>query len=122
MNGIRGCSALVMAATLMAGCAGTAGVGAPAPDRGSARTGAGAAVAPQAALATITTGRSTRAEVAAALGAAIVIRFDSGYEVWVYRWPGADTTPRAATELVVLFDAAGVAAKARLRPGYPSPG
>lgn len=65
-------------------------------------------------------GQSRKAEVAAALGPAIVISFDSGYEVWVYRWPGADRTPRAATELVLLFDPAGVLTKARVRPGVAS--
>ena len=50
---------------------------------------------------------------------AIVIPFDSGYEVWVYRWPGADRTPRAATELVLLFEPSGLVKKQRVRPGYP---
>jgi hypothetical protein len=65
----------------------------------------------------IAIGKSTKADVAAALGPAIAIPFDSGYEVWVYRWPGADRTPRAATELVVLFEPSGLATKLRLRPG-----
>ena len=67
-------------------------------------------------------GQSHKAEVAAALGPAIVIPFDDGNAVWVYRWPGAERTPRAATELVLLFDAAGLLTKARLRPGYPARG
>ena len=48
---------------------------------------------PQGARDTINIGRSTKAEVAAALGKATVIPFDSGYEVWVYRWRGAQATP-----------------------------
>ena len=76
------------------------------------------AIAPQAAMDKVAIGKSTKPEVAAALGKAIVIPFDSGYEVWVYRWPGPDRTTRSATELVLLFDPSGVATKARVRPGY----
>jgi len=71
---------------------------------------------------TIAVGRSTKADVASALGRAIVVSFDSGYEVWVYRWSGSDGTTRAATELVVLFGPSGVVTKVRLRPGYPARG
>jgi hypothetical protein len=46
-------------------------------------------------------GESTSADVRAALGEALVIDFDSGYEVWVYR------------ELVLLFAPSGVLTKAR---------
>jgi hypothetical protein len=60
---------------------------------------------------------STKGEVSAALGRANVVTFDSGWEVWVYRWPGADGSTRSATELVVLFDAAGVLRKSRIRTG-----
>jgi hypothetical protein len=89
---------------------------------GQAHTPLGQPVAPDAALRAIALGKSTRSDVAAALGAAIVIRFDSGYEVWAYRWPGTDRTTRAATELVVLFNPAGVASKARIRPGSAEQG
>jgi hypothetical protein len=75
-------------------------------------------IAPENARNTIAVGRSTKADVAAALGRATVIPFDSGYEVWVYRWRGAQPTTRAATELVVLFDPSGVVKKTRVRPGY----
>ena len=77
-----------------------------------------AAAAPAQALAAVRPGASTKAEIAAAYGRANVITFDSGYEVWVYRWLGADRTPRSATELVILFDSGGIARKARVRPGY----
>lgn len=74
---------------------------------------------PQAAKDRVVLGKSSRAEVSAALGSkAIVIPFDSGYEVWVYRWPGPDKTTRAATELVLLFEPSGLVKKLRLRPGY----
>lgn len=70
----------------------------------------------------VVAGKSTKADVMAALGEATVIPFDSGFEVWVYRWPGASGTLRAATELVVLFEPSGVVKKTRIRPGYgPEP-
>lgn len=77
----------------------------------------GPSLAPQAAMGMVAVGRSTKADVLSALGNAIVIPFDSGHEVWVYRWTTADRTPRSATELVVLFAPSGVATKLRLRPG-----
>ena len=108
----------LMACLGVAGCAGTGRVE-PAPQgAGSVRTPAGQTLAPPAAMDSIAVGKSTRAEIAAALGPAVVVPFDSGYEVWLYRWAGADRTPRAATELVVLFAPSGLATKVRLRPGY----
>ena len=105
----------------VAGCF-TTGTLEPAPEGpGSARTPAGESPAPQAAMNLVVLGKSTKADVVAALGTAIVISFDSGFEVWVYRWRGADTTTRAAPELVVLFDPSGLATKARVRPGYETP-
>lgn len=59
----------------------------------------------------------SRAEVQAALGAANVIAFDSGWQVWVYRWLAADRTPESATELDILFDPSGTVRKLRVRPG-----
>lgn len=88
---------------------------------GSARTLSGESPAPQTAMNMIALGTSTKADVVAALGPAIVIAFDSGFEVWVYRWRGSDKTTRAATELVVLFDPSGLATKVRVRPGYETP-
>ncbi len=92
----------------------------PAPDDpGAMRMPAGQTLSPQAAMDLIAIGKSSKAEVAAALGRkTIVIPFDSGYEVWVYRWPGPDKTPRAATELVLLFEPSGLVKKLRVRPGY----
>jgi hypothetical protein len=114
---IRAC----MACLCVAGCAGT-GMFDPSPQGpGSVRTPTGQSLAPKDAMDVIAIGKSTKADIAVALGKAIVIPFDSGYEVWVYRWPGSDKTTRAATELVVLFDPSGLATKARVRPGYASP-
>jgi hypothetical protein len=104
-------SACVLVA-LLAGCAGTGSLRDDAPGFIQAR-----GTTPQAASDAIAVGRSTKAEVAAALGKAIVIPFDSGYEVWVYRWRGAQPTTRAATELVVLFEPSGIVKKTRIRPG-----
>lgn len=74
---------------------------------------------PEAAQAMVHAGETTAA-VAAALGAANGYRFDSGYEVWVYRWPGADRSARGATELVILFGPDGTVRKTRIRPGATS--
>jgi hypothetical protein len=49
----------------------------------------------------------TKAETIAALGAAKVMRFDSGYEIWAYEW--------AESDFIVLFAPDGRAAKSRLR-------
>ena len=102
----------------LASCAATGTFDPPPQGPGSARTPAGQALSPQAAIDSIAIGKSSKADVSAAIGQAVVIAFDSGYEVWVYRWGGAEKTTRAATELVVLFDRAGVAMKARVREGY----
>lgn len=61
-----------------------------------------------------------KTEVQARLGPAEVLRFDSGYEVWVYRSKGARNR-RAAPELVLLFEPAGVLSKVRAKPGYAQP-
>jgi hypothetical protein len=102
-----------------AGCAGRAGPYAPAP--GSDHVPTSPALAPEAAAGLIALGQSSKAEVESRLGKALVIAFDSGYEVWVYRWRGADGSTRGAPELVLLFEPAGRATKLRLRPGYPAP-
>ena len=114
------CTAAMFAA--LAGCAGAGGFDPSPLGPGSARTPAGQRLAPQAALDTIAIGASSKADVSRALGTAVVIPFDSGYEVWVYRWAGPDKTTRGATELVVLFEPSGRAVKVRLRPGYPPRG
>jgi hypothetical protein len=64
----------------------------------------------------VVVGRSTKPQVAALLGPGETLRFENGYEVWVYR--ARDPQARARSEeLAILFDPAGVAAKVRLRPG-----
>lgn len=75
-----------------------------------------ATTVPAEARAAVTTGRSTKAEVLAALGKTATIVFDSGYEVWVYRLREAADPQARAAEFVLLFDQAGVLAKTRIRP------
>ena len=62
-------------------------------------------------------GTSTKADVAAALGPGTVVKFDSGYEVWVYRSkaykPAVDAP--GTNELVVLFAPSGIVKKTRIR-------
>ena len=82
----------------------------------------------------IAIGRSTRADVTAALGETLAITFDSGFEVWVYRVAG-DTSGKERDglrsargrgeelrmgEFVVLFAPSGVVAKTRIRPAPPN--
>ena len=62
-------------------------------------------------------GRTTRQEVLDRLGPGEALRFDTGYEVRVWRAKGA-RDERATPELVVLFDPAGVVRKVRARPAY----
>jgi hypothetical protein len=78
-------------------------------------------------------GKSTKADVVAAHGATLVIHFDSGFEVWVYRLardaPANETSaqrsarlgsnqtgPGTSAEFVILFAPSGVVAKTRIRP------
>ena len=65
----------------------------------------------------IVPGTSTKADVAAALGPGTIVKFDSGYEVWVYRAkaykPAVDAP--GTNELVVLFAPSGIVKKTRIR-------
>ena len=65
-------------------------------------------------------GRSTKADVLAALGKTTAITFDSGYEVWVYHVKDQATRDARPAEFIVLFDPSGILAKTRTRPA-PSP-
>ena len=60
-------------------------------------------------------GKSTKADVRAALGEAVVVDFESGYEVWVYRERLAEKAKPPATELVLLFDPSGILTRTRIR-------
>jgi hypothetical protein len=48
-------------------------------------------------------GKSSKAEIRAALGPAIVVEFESGYEVWVYKEPMRERGMPPPRELVLLF-------------------
>jgi hypothetical protein len=89
------------------------------PPRKTTALGAAEIRSAQAASNAIAIGKSTKADVRAALGEAIVVDFQSGYEVWVYRErPGEKRKPPAtapATELVLLFDSSGTLTKTRIR-------
>lgn len=106
---------LVLASCLwLAGCAGTSGFlnsehNAP-PFRNPTLSIQGAADA-------IAIGKSTKADVIAALGPAPALRFDSGFEVWVYRAKAPEASG-AEAELVILFAPSGIAKKMRIRPAY----
>ena len=108
----------VLVVALTAFTAGCAQVGGPALVEGGPGVLQLQVIAPPAAQSSIVIGKSTKADVMAALGQPTKVPFDSGFEVWVYRWPGAQKTHRAATELVVLFEPTGVVKKTRVRPGY----
>jgi hypothetical protein len=75
----------------------------------------GEIISAQAAKDTISIGKSTKSDVTAALGQAIVINFDSGYEVWVYREKLQDKAPPLRTEFVLLFAPSGIVTKSRIR-------
>ena len=64
-------------------------------------------------------GKSTRADVRTALGETLIVSFESGYEVWVYRLANdkaGRSTRDAMDEFVVLFAPSGLVAKTRIRP------
>ncbi|HEY1288253.1 MAG TPA: hypothetical protein VGF58_08000 [Burkholderiales bacterium] len=63
----------------------------------------------------IAVGKSTKADVRAALGQAVVVDFETGYEVWVYREQLKEKAKPPATELVLLFDPPGTLIKSRIR-------
>jgi hypothetical protein len=95
---------LLLAVSLLAGCATTpppVGTSVPAAKLDSA----------------IVPGQTTRDQMVAALGTTKSVRFDSGYEVWLYQSP-ADGGRFA--EFVVLVDPAGIVRKTRRRaPALP---
>ena len=75
----------------------------------------------QAAMDAFAIGTSSQQEVMAALGPATVVRFDSGYEVWVYR-KNPLRSEAANAEFVILFDPSGHVKKSRIRPAYAPKG
>lgn len=102
-------------AALMAGCATL--------DGGSEPTLTKATVVLARAVdARVSPGKSTKADVLAALGKTTTIAFDSGYEIWVYHVKDEARRDAGAAEYVVLFSPSGVVAKTRTRPAPPPRG
>ena len=102
-------SLALLACALVAACA------APAKKTAEAVPGPGEVRSAGAARALVSLGKSTKAEVRAALGEPVAVDFASGYEVWVYR----EMAERRANELVLLFAPTGTVSKARIRAGAP---
>lgn len=95
---------LLVCAALLAGCATQA-----APP--------GAIVAAERLSSSVVTGRTTKAQLLAAFGPTKSVRFDSGYEAWVYQMPAGGGQ---FSEFVVLIDPSGVVGKTRTRaPSAP---
>jgi hypothetical protein len=107
------CASFIVAGAVVCGCAGPG-----APQQG-AESSKAAALPPLAAQSMVVIGRSTKRDVEAVLGKAAAVQFDSGWDVWAYRWRGKQRTTRGDTELVILFGPDGVVRKTRIRPPYP---
>lgn len=105
---------LVLVTSMLAGCAGSSGLLGPTKATPPFRD---PAMSMESAKEVVVVGQTTKAEVAASLGDATMVKFDSGYEVWVYR-AGAGELPGSKAEFVILFSPLGVVKKTRLRPAY----
>jgi hypothetical protein len=102
---------VLAACALLGGCAFTQ----PPPKPAEAPLGPGEIRSAHTAEYALHIGKSTLADVRAALGEAVVVGFDSGYEVWVYRERAPEKEPAAKAELVLLFAPSGILAKTRVR-------
>ena len=97
---------LVLCAALLAGCA-TQSAAPP-----------GVQVPAERLQQTVVAGQTTKAQLLAAFGLTKNVRFDSGFETWVYQSPAG---AGQFAEFVVLIDPAGVVAKTRTRAPTPAP-
>jgi hypothetical protein len=104
--------AFLAACAFLGGCA---GLTPPAAKPEAAALGPGEIFSAQAARGAITVGTSTKADVRAALGKAVTIDFESGYEVWVYRERLREKATPPRTEFVLLFDPSGILTATRVR-------
>ena len=91
---------LILCAALLTGCA-TQNAAPP-----------GAQIAAERLQQTVIAGQTTKAQLLAAFGPTKHVRFDSGYEAWVYQSPAGGGQ---FAEFVVLIDPAGVVSKTRTR-------
>ncbi|WP_309683692.1 hypothetical protein [Polaromonas sp.] len=98
----------------LAGCAGPLGLFG---SRDSAPPFRDPAMSMQAASDVVMAGKTSKAEVLAALGPGVVVKFNSGFEVWAYRQKPAGAAASSA-EFVVLFAPSGIVQKTRIRPSY----
>ena len=96
---------LILCAALLAGCA-TQNAAPP-----------GTQVAADRLQQTVVAGQTTKAQLLAAFGPTKNVRFDSGFEAWVYQSPAG---AGQFAEFVVLIDPAGVVAKTRTRAPAPA--
>jgi hypothetical protein len=99
-------------AIAIAGCAGPGGFLASEKNASAFRD---PAMTMQIASQAVVVGQSTKDDIAAVLGPASVVRFDSGFEVWLYRASPVSEASTAA-EFVILFAPSGVVKKTRLLP------
>lgn len=96
---------LILCAALLAGCA-TQNAAPP-----------GAQVPAGRLQQSVVAGQTTKAQLLAAFGPTKNVRFDSGFEAWVYQSPSGGGQ---FAEFVVLIDPAGVVAKTRTRAPSPA--
>jgi hypothetical protein len=91
---------LILCAALLTGCA-TQNAAPP-----------GAQIAAERLQQTVIAGQTTKAQLLAAFGPTKHVRFDSGYEAWVYQSPAGGGQ---FAEFVVLIDPTGLVSKTRTR-------
>jgi hypothetical protein len=127
---------LFRASVVVAFCAGVAGCAGPGASSVTTGTATPASIlSADNARNVVIIGKSTKTDVITALGKTMVISFDSGFEVWVYKVK--DDTPATAswrerigragsergnlddTEFVILFEPSGVVTKTRIRVAPP---
>ena len=107
-------SLVALSCIWLAGCAGPFGAFGSAD---SAPTFRDASLTMQGAKESVAIGSATKADVLAALGSGKVVKFDSGFEVWVYK-DGRASTAADKAEFVILFTPSGIVKKTRIRPAY----
>jgi hypothetical protein len=96
--------ALLLASLVLGGCA-------------TGQSAQGTQAAAERLASTIVPGSTTKAELLAAFGKTKSVRFDSGFETWLYQAPVGGGR---FSEFVVLIDPAGVVTKTRQRsPATP---